>query len=194
MKLPGSFTRNLIILLLLAVPLAATPAAGESEEKSGEEKNLSVFEAGIVITLSDGRTVKGKTTFEGPSELMIRHTIDGIQYEKKVKMKDVRSVTFEKWQPRLTGKNQKGKIYQFDVIEFSITDDSGNRYLVKDKLYPFWKMIRIENKHGQVPLYSYWVDLLRDDGSWFTGMEGPVSQARSFAHKDVIRSIEFGKQ
>lgn len=179
--------------MLLAVILFVTLAPGLAEEKPQKDgPEMRDYSARAEITLGDDRTVSGKSKFTAPETFIFQHNREGVQYEKTIHAKDVRALHFQKWEPVKVGENKQGDIYRFQVSSFRIELKDGYTMQVNNGLPSFWQSFFLENDNGRVRFFTYWMDLYkREDGSWFTGMEGPASGVRSFPHKDVIQKIEF---
>lgn len=144
----------------------------------------------IDVTLGDGRQLKGTIRVRIPERLSIIHVVDGIQYRKTVRPEEVRAVTFKRWRGRMVRQQETGQIFQFDVDRYAIELTNGQVLNREGDLFAFLTQFVLENENGSVQLYSFWGDLLKKDGSWFTGMQGP-STSRVESHKDVVKRIEF---
>jgi hypothetical protein len=150
------------------------------------------YSARAEITLGDGRTISGKSKFTSPESFIFQHSRDGVQYEKTIKARDVRALHFQKWEPVKVGENKQGDVFRFVVSSFRLELEDGYTMQVNNGLPAFWQSFYVENDNGRVRFFTYWMDLLKkDDGKWYTGMEGPASGPRSFCHSDVIKKIEF---
>ncbi|MCR9141701.1 MAG: hypothetical protein NXI24_05570 [bacterium] len=144
----------------------------------------------VGITLGDGRRLKGKIRVRVPERLSITHVVDGIQYRKLVRPEEIQAIELKRWRGRLVRQQEKGQIFQFDVDRYTI-ELNGGQVLKRDgELFVFLNQFVLENENGSVQLFSFWGDLQKKDGSWFTGMQGP-STSRVAAHKDVVQRIEF---
>ncbi|MEQ8350631.1 MAG: hypothetical protein RH862_04055 [Leptospiraceae bacterium] len=183
MKRPG--------IILIALVLASFAAYAEQpSSKDGPE--MREYAARAEITLGDDRVVSGKSKFTAPESFIFQHNREGVQYEKTIHARDVRALHFQKWEPQKVGENKQGDVYRFQVTSFRIELKDGYTLQVNNGLPNFWESFYVENDNGRVRFFTYWMDLYKkEDGSWYTGMEGPPSGVRSFPHKDVIRKIEF---
>ncbi|MBR31497.1 MAG: hypothetical protein CMN77_09275 [Spirochaetaceae bacterium] len=187
MKAGGLRQSRLLVLLLLA---SVALGAEEKPDKDGPE--MREYAATAEITLGDDRVVSGKSKFTAPESFIFQHNRDGVQYEKTIRARDVRALHFQKWEPVKVGENKQGDVYRFEVTSFRIELKDGYKLQVNNGLPSFWQSFYLENDNGRVRFFTYWMDLYKkEDGSWYTGMEGPATGVRSFPHKDVIRKIEF---
>lgn len=143
----------------------------------------------IKITLGDGRKASGKLRLAIPKELNLRHKVDGIAYQRKIRVTDIRLVEIQSWKPTLQRQNESGWIFEFAPMEITIFLSDGTNFTSEP--FPFLKHIRLENEHGTVDFFSYWVDLQRKDGSWYTGLSGSSSEKRAVCLGEVVRKIEF---
>ena len=144
----------------------------------------------VDVSLGDGRQLKGRIRLRLPERLSIVHVVDGIQYRKIVKPDEIRSIEFKRWRGKLIRQQEKGQIFQFDVDRYTIELQSGQVLTREGNLFSSLSQFTLENEHGSVHLFSFWGDLQKKDGSWFSGMEGP-STSRVVCHKDVVKRIEF---
>ncbi|MEQ9365351.1 MAG: hypothetical protein RIF32_13985 [Leptospirales bacterium] len=166
-------------------PSEATVRTGAAPDAALVEKSFKV-----AVTLGDGRQLRGRMRVRVPERLSIVHVVDGIQYRKIVRPEQIHAVEFKRWRGRLVRQQESGQIFQFDVDRYSI-ELSGGQVLKRDgDLFGFLTQFVLENDNGTVQLFSFWGDLQKKDGSWFTGMQGP-STSRVAAHKDVIQRIQF---
>lgn len=182
-----------------AGPDAATPNSKAKKEASESAANGGAPDAALVqktfqidVTLGDGRQLKGKIRVRVPERLSIVHTVDGIQYRKIVRPEEIRAIKFKRWRGRLVRQQETGQIFQFDVDRYALELTNGQILNRDGELFRFLTQFVLENENGSVQLFSFWGDLQKKDGSWFTGMKGP-STSRVACHKDVIQRIEFNE-
>ena len=173
----------------------------ENAPKSDREKNVRRKDApkedpGVLhsldvrVTLGDGRIVRGKMHFRAPEKFAVQHTRQGVAYTKVIGVQDLRAIEFRKWKSNFRRRNKEGEIFWFEVAETRIELKSGGA-LVKPGSFPFLKRVLMENANGRAYFYSFWIDLLRPDGRWYTGMPALQGQTRAECFKDVIKRIEF---
>ena len=161
--------------------------------KSTPREKLETFVLKANIILGDGRTVRGRVTFRAPEKIVITHKRDDIEYRKTIRIRDLRSMEITQWKGEPLRKNRKGQwIYRFSPRQSTLTL-AGDLVLKENaRLLPYFEKLTVRNSNGQVTLFSYWIDLLKSDGSWHTGITGPVNGLRRQGHKDVVQRIEFG--
>jgi hypothetical protein len=198
--------RTLSILLLLTFlllpsysPLSSVenPRNEKSEktESESEDKNtprLSRRDLPAEVALCDGRTLKGRVELELPDAILFTHTVEGLEFIKKVRLADIRSIEFERWTPVEQGKGKDGRVFRFDVSRFRV-EASDSTLIVQKPLPAYMTKLKFSNRNGDVLLYSFWMDLLKADNSWYTGIQGSPSGERAFCHKDVLKKIIFVK-
>lgn len=161
----------------------------KSDDKSIKLANRSLNSE---VTLCDGRLLKGKSNISLPDTLTLTHTVDGLEFIKKVRISEIQSIEFERWLPNSEGdRRREGKVYRFDVSRFRVELVDSTTLSVQRPLPNFLQKLTFSNKNGEVLLYSFWMDLLKSDNTWYTGIQGPPSGERHFCHKDVIRKIRF---
>lgn len=166
------------------------PTQNPPGRQPAENENDQDFELRARLVLGDGRTLSGKIRLRAPERFTIRHTRQGVQYNKPVQMRDIRAIEMIKWSGKELRQNRSGSVYEFDVSEFKITFADNTSVVVSGELFTFFKSFSFENSNGRVTLYTYWMDLLQKDGQWYTGLDGPASR-RTACHKDAVKKISF---
>lgn len=166
------------------------PPSGASQPRPDwPSRNLS-----LAVTLGDGRIVRGRTRIQAPDRLALVHTVEGVRYEKIVALTDIRSIEVKRWRGRQVRATRDGNVFQFDVDRVAITLADGSVLLRDGPLPPFFLQFDINNQHGQVRFFTFWLDLQKTDGRWYTGIEGPATGERVVGHADVIRRISFDRE
>lgn len=122
------------------------------------------------------------------------HTVEGVRYEKIVALTDIRSIEVKRWRGRQVRATRDGAVFQFDVDRVAITLADGGVLLRDGPLPPFFLQFDINNQHGQVRFFTFWLDLQKADGRWYTGIEGPATGERVVGHADVIKRISFDRE
>ena len=145
----------------------------------------------VKTTLGDDRVVKGNVTLSVPEDLTVTHQRDGISYTKRILLTDIRGINFLKWESKFVRKNKEGEIYQFEPSDFRIILKDGSSLLTTTPNFPFFNSFTIQNANGKVTLFSLWMDLLRNDGTWYTGLPAPGLRFSSRCHNEAVKEIEF---
>lgn len=183
------------ILLFGTVFALQAQAKDQDQDQPSKKAPAEVqFTLDVKVLLGDGRSVLGKLLFQAPEKIVVRHMRDGIAYEKPVKILDLRSVEFGQWKGSPVKKNSQGQVFQFDVSRFVMVLRDETVLEKMGDVFPFFRNLVLENKYGQVKLFSYWLDLQRKAGGWHTGLSGPSNGYRVVSHKDVVKKIEFVKE
>lgn len=162
----------------------------DSDDKNGPRLTRRDLQADVA--LCDGRTLKGRIQLEMPDSILFTHTVDGLDFVKKVRLADIKSIEFERWIPAEQGKGKDGRVFRFDVSRFRV-ELADSTLIVQKPIPSYMNKVKFSNRNGDVLLYSFWMDLLKTDNSWYTGIQGPPSGERAFCHKDVIKKIIFVK-
>lgn len=165
------------------------PAGANQPRPDWPARNLS-----LAVTLGDGRIVRGRTRIQAPDRLALVHTVEGVRYEKIVALADIRSIEVKRWRGRQVRATRDGNVFQFDVDRVAITLADGGVLLRDGPLPPFFLQFDINNQHGQVRFFTFWLDLQKSDGRWYTGIEGPATGERVVGHADVIKRISFDRE
>jgi hypothetical protein len=172
-------------------------SGGKSEEtaspQSGDASVPLVQKTfSIDVTLGDGRQLSGRIRVRLPERVAIQHTVNGIEYRKVVRPEEIRAIELKRWRGRMVRQQESGQIFQFDVDRYTLELAGGQVLTREGELFSFLTSFVLENQHGSVQLYSFWGDLQKKDGSWFSGMEGPTA-SRVLCHKDVVKRIDFNE-
>ncbi|MFN3604552.1 MAG: hypothetical protein ACK4UJ_07560 [Leptonema sp. (in: bacteria)] len=146
----------------------------------------------VEVVLCDGRTLNGIIEIQAPEKFVIYHDVNGLEFAKELKIQDIDSINFIGWSPELTeNKSNKGKVFKFYVTRFFIQLKDSLELKVQKKLPDFLEKFSFKNKMGNIVLYTYWMDLLKPDNTWYTGLNGPENGERIFCYKDVVKKITF---
>ena len=202
---PGRLTRLSALRVFFAALLALLFLAGsavqaqkrkprkESRTKT-KRKTLPLHRLPARVTFGDGRVLEGKIKIRAPSRFTVRHVKKGVQYSKKVRLSDIREIEILKWKSWFLRRNKKGEIYRFAPGKFLMKLHNGKTLRPAGPLYTFVLRFPLENANGRVRLYTYWIDLLRGDGSWYTGMPPLRGRVRKTCYGKVVRKITFLKK
>lgn len=167
--------------------IAAAPA--EPRRASTKQQNNQPLHSRVArIVLGDGRVVRGTVKFKAPKRLRLKHLKSGVRYTKEFPVEEIESVRVRKWRGRFIKRNKDGEVFEFAPHEYEVRLRSGMVLSRQGNLLPFLKTLPLQNSDGQLTIFSFWLDLRRADGSWFTGMKG---SERTECHKDVLKQIEF---
>lgn len=165
-----------------------SPAGAKGSDKSKTKAPVHRREARIV--LGDGRIVRGVALFRSEKQITLQHHSGGVAYSKRFDVSEIETIRVRQWRARFVRRAKQGEIFHLEPYEFEVRLKSGATLTRKGSFLPFLKQFPIENDNGRVMLFTFWIDLKRPDGSWYTGMQG---SERTEGHKDVVRLIEFVK-
>lgn len=178
--------KKAIAIYLIPLLIYSTEPVEKTKQKSKSLKFLAE------IYLCDNRTFKGKIELAAPERIVIIHEINGLEFSKEINLNEIKSITFNSWLPELIEiKKDKGKVYKFSVSNYNIEMMDSLELKVKKPLPEFLEKFTLSNKYGIVNLYTYWIDLLKKDNTWYTGLNGPENGERTFCFKDVVKKIIF---
>ena len=173
---------------------ATNNGAAKPARPAQPQEKLEKFSLPASVILGDGRAVRGRVHFNAPAKVVVTHTRDGIQYRKTIRVRDLRSIEVTQWKGEPLRKNRKGEwVYRFAPRLSTLTLENGLVLKENARLLPYFERFTVRNSNGEVTLFAFWMDLLRADGSWFTGITGPTNGLRRSGHKDVVQRIEFGQ-
>ncbi len=180
-------TNIALVLFILLYPFF--PLLLSKEQEKNTDKAYKNFKS--EIHLCDGRILSGTIQINPPEKIIIIHEVNGLEFTKELNIEDIQSISLIGWNPELIEvKKDKGKIYKF-VVSHYIIQTPDLELKVKKPLPEFLEKFTFKNKLGMVILYTYWIDLLKQDNTWFTGLSGPEQGERNFCYKDVVKKIIF---
>lgn len=183
------FFRTKIALVLFILLYPFFPLLLSKEQEKNTDKAYKNFRS--EIHLCDGRILSGTIQINPPEKIIIIHEVNGLEFTKELNIEDIQSISLIGWNPELIEvKKDKGKIYKF-VVSHYIIQTPDLELKVKKPLPEFLEKFTFKNKLGMVILYTYWIDLLKQDNTWFTGLSGPEQGERNFCYKDVVKKIIF---
>ncbi|MBI3396628.1 MAG: hypothetical protein HY042_12375 [Spirochaetia bacterium] len=167
------------------------PAGEPSGKPSGaKDPGLTEFRREAKFILGDGRSVKGVLVFSAVDKIMVNHIHAGVNYHKELRPADILSVDIKKWRGRETKQVKDGRVFEFHPYETQVLLRDGTT-VSPSEFFGFFRKLNIESANGRVALFTFWVDLLKENGSWYTGMTGSQEKPRTTCHKDVVKRIEF---
>lgn len=161
------------------------------ENKKKEKANKKTIN--ITLKLCDGRQVSGVTSYE-KEEMAFTHIKDGISYEKKLKLSEIRSLRILTWEFKKNKKTKEGQTYQMLPFTVQITATDGETFNLRGFNFPSLMQISLNNQNGIARLYAYWMDLQYDDGHWFSSLSPKKGNEREDCHPDVIRQFQFSPE
>lgn len=174
------------------IPAQQKPQPDKTEKPQEKQQEKTVeFKREIKATLGDGRIVKGSAVLAGPEIIKVKHTRSGITYDRDLRPSDIASIEVKRWKAHHLRDNKEGRVYEFRPVEFIVqTKDGGALQISADQL-AFLRQIKMENENGKVTLYYIWVDLLRENGTWHTGLTGAPEKIRNSCHADTVKRLEI---
>lgn len=185
-----SLYKYTLIIMLLIFPYILI----SDDDKNQTNKKEKPVKINAEIHLCDNRILHGKIELFPPEKIVLIHEVNNLEFSKELKIVDIISITFYGWMPELIEtKKEKGKIYKFSVSNYVVETDDELSLKVKKGLPTFLEKFSFSNKYGTVILYTYWIDLLKKDNTWYTGLNGPENGERSLCYKDVVKKIIFKK-
>lgn len=173
------------------MPERSGKTPSKTPEKPSGKKNDRNYVLKTRITLGDGRVIPGTIRFRAPKKLTVRHIKDGVPYTRTIRITEIGRIENRAWKAEFLRRNRQGEVFQFDVSSFDLILKDKTPLHLQGALYPFLKRLQLQNDNGRVILYTYWIDLLRKDGTWYTGLPLLPGRIRKKCHRDVIRRIDF---
>lgn len=162
----------------------------ESSRKKDSKKDKNLKTAFITAKLCDGRQVTGNIEYE-KEEIFFQHTKDGIKYDKKLRITEIRQIKILSWELKKGKKTKEGTTYQTSPSKVQIQNTNAETFLVKGLQDTEFLNLSISNQNGIAKLYTFWVDLQYENGNWFSKLSPVSNQEREDCYVDVIRTIQF---
>ncbi|MCE9499337.1 MAG: hypothetical protein K8R21_02365, partial [Leptospira sp.] len=166
-------------------PVLNSPADSRDSRGEKEKKAMS-----LSLRLCDGREVRGEWSF-GKEELSFSHFKEGIAYSKKLKLSEIASLRILSWEMKKIRKQKDGVSYELLPKRVTLTVKTGERFLRDSLANTEFLNVIIVNENGSAKFYSYWMDLMYENGKWFSSLSAIKSLEREDCHPDVIREIVF---
>lgn len=180
--------------VFLVFVFATSLVANDSDKNERKQEKTRILD--VEIHMCDGRILpKGKMEISVPEKFHVIHDVEGLEFQKEVSIDDIDSIVFTSWKPELIEiKKDKGKVYRFSVSSYVITLTDSLELRVKKPPPEFLERFLFRNRLGATILYSYWIDLLQQNNTWYTGLSGPENGERNMCYKDVVKKIFFTRE
>jgi hypothetical protein len=180
-----------ISLFSIDVPKDPTPPSlVEEETKKDSKKEKKTHTVSVQVKLCDGRQLSGSVEYE-KEELNIKHTKDGIQYEKKIRVSELRQIKIYSWTLKKQKKNKEGTLFEAKPDKVMIQGMGEEKFYIQGLGQTEFASLKLNNQNGIAKLFSYWSDLQYANGNWYSKLSQTNSSEREDCHPDVIRSILF---
>lgn len=171
---------------LPVVELADKVNASKKETK----KDKNVKTASVTVKLCDSRQVTGNIEYE-KEEIFFQHTKDGIKYDKKLRITEIKQIRVMSWEFKKGKKVKDGTTYQVMPSKVQISTESSENFIVKGLQDTEFLNLNISNQNGNAKLYTFWLDLQYENGSWFSKLPSISANEREDCFADVIRTLQF---
>ena len=179
------------ILYSIETPKEPTPPSiVEDDIKKDSKKEKKIHTVSVQVKLCDGRQLSGSVEYE-KEELNIKHTKDGIQYEKKIRVSDLRQIKIYSWNLKKVKKNKEGTLFEVKPDKVMVQGIGEEKFFIQGLSQTEFASLKLNNQNGIAKLFSYWSDLQYTNGSWYSKLSQTNSLEREDCHPDVIRSILF---
>ncbi|MDX1959386.1 MAG: hypothetical protein SFU98_12485 [Leptospiraceae bacterium] len=166
------------------------PNETNEEKKKDSKKETRTFTQSINVKLCDGREVSGTIELH-KEELTLVHNKDGINYEKKIELSNLTSITILSWEGRKGKKNKEGTTYQFMPLDIVIKEKTGDTFHIQTLKETEFLALSLKNRNGIARLFAFWVDLQMESGKWFSKIPTNKNNQREECHPDVWKQIKF---
>ena len=144
----------------------------------------------IEVSLGDSRSLAGELPLRAPEKFQVEHIKDGIRYQKEIRLSDIDAIEIRRWSGKLLAQKKDGTLYEFVPDRIFVRLKDGYTMIAIGNVFSFIRQFPVYNSNGRVYVFSYWRDLQKKDGTWFTGLRGPIL-GRRVPHKDVVHRIQF---
>lgn len=168
-------------------PDSSSSSGGNGKKSNKQEKKFSIQ---TEVKLCDGRVVSGRLDLE-KEDLRFVHKKDGIDYDKKLKVSEIRQIKILSWDMKRQKKTKDGTVFQMNPSRVTIISNGNESFSMKGLNETEFLSIRLHNENGTARLFSFWVDLQFDNGKWYSNLSVMSGNEREDCHPDVIRSFLF---
>ncbi|MBK7058109.1 MAG: hypothetical protein KBF99_04535 [Leptospiraceae bacterium] len=158
--------------------------------KKDSKKDKNTKSASVTVKLCDGRQVAGNIEYE-KDEIFFQHLKDGIKYDKKMRIMEIKQLKVLSWELKKGKKVKDGTTFQISPSKVQITNNSAENFILKGLQDTEFLNLNVSNQNGIAKLYTFWLDLQYENGTWFSKLSTVNGIEREDCHADVIRVIQF---
>ncbi|PJZ70009.1 hypothetical protein CH373_13345 [Leptospira perolatii] len=159
-----------------------------SENSSSNSK--SEAESKVKVYLCDGRTVTG-TWKDAPKEFSFKHKKEDVVYSKTLKYSEISKIQIKAWKMQKGKPTKKGIPYKVEPWDAQFRTKTNELFEISGDIKKDLLLIRVQNEQGEATLYSYWMDLLYENKSWFSKLPPIEGEIRKECYPDVVIGVEF---
>lgn len=171
---------------LPTVELADKSNTSKKESKKSKTKKIQA----VTVKLCDGRQVTGNIEYE-QDEIFFQHNKDGIKYDKRMQVTEIKQIKIFSWESKKGKKAKDGFTYQFNPSKVQITNLNSENFIIKGLSDTEFQNLNLTNQNGIAKLFTFWVDLQYDNGTWYSKLPLMSGTEREECHSDVVRTIQF---
>ncbi len=184
----------LLIIFCLKIYSLDTPKEPSlpslAEEKVDSKKDKKKHTTSVQVKLCDGRKIIGTIEYEN-EELNIKHLKNGIKYEKKIFLKDLKSFKIITWGLKKQKKVKEGTIYSLIPKQVVLNTENEENIRISSLEETEFQILKLTNSNGKTRLYTFWNDLLYPNGNWFSKLGAISDIEREDCFPDVVRQVDF---
>ena len=158
--------------------------------KKDSKKDKNTKSASVTVKLCDGRQVVGNIEYE-KDEIFFQHLKDGIKYDKKMRITEIKQLKVLSWELKKGKKVKDGTTFQVSPSKVQITNNSAENFILKGLQDTEFLNLNVSNQNGIAKLYTFWLDLQYENGTWFSKLPTVNGIEREDCYADVIRIIQF---
>ena len=143
----------------------------------------------VRIFLGSGAMIEGK--IEMPAQFVIKHTIDGLQYEKNVSPADLLEIEILTYRIKDRRELNEGKIfYEFEPDQVKVTLRNGRQYFFTT-IFPFLRKLEVVTIDGKTTLYTYFGDTFDQEKGWEQVPNRDPASHQNKPHPHSVVRIRF---
>jgi hypothetical protein len=199
--LVSSLAKILILPVIVAnlyaidTPTEPAPPSMPFEDSKGTKKkeakkDVKPKKANVQVKLCDGREVSGSIEYT-KEEIALSHSKDGIKYEKKIEISELRQITINSWEAVKQKKIKEGTTFNLNPSDVTITLKDGESFVIQGLKQTEFLTLSLKNRNGTAYLFSYWMDLQFENGKWHSKIPISKSGIREECHPDIWRTLKF---
>lgn len=157
-------------------------------EKEKKRKSLS-----ILLELCNHRKIEGFIYYQ-KDKIEFKHIREGIEFRKKLKLSEIKQIRILNWKFKKEKKTKYGRKYTMLPRKVEIITFQNQFFIMEGLESTEFMSVEINNSYGKAKLYSFWIDLLKKNNTWYSKLPKVDKDYREECHPDVIRSIHLNYQ
>ncbi|MCB1191505.1 MAG: hypothetical protein H7A23_16325 [Leptospiraceae bacterium] len=144
----------------------------------------------ILVKLCNHRVIHGNTFYK-KEEFNFQHTIEGIEYKKKLHISEIKQIIIQSWKFKKDKKIKTGTKYIMLPKKVEVISNKDQSFIIDGLENTEFLSLEISNSNGKAKLFSYWIDLYKNNHTWFSKLPVVHKSYREECFPDVIKMIQL---